>query len=78
MPPSAALVPDTVVASPPLPPLPPPSPPSPPVPPVAVPPVTVEVVVPSSLTPEAREALDNYSHAIGAQNPRAKLFAAGS
>lgn len=40
--------------------------------------VSVEVVVPESLTAEAREALDTYAQAVGAQNPRAKLFAAGS
>jgi molecular chaperone DnaJ len=40
--------------------------------------VSVEVVVPESLTPEARHALDSYAQAIGNQNPRAKLFAAGS
>ena len=40
--------------------------------------VTVDVVVPESLSAEAREALDSYAQAIGTQNPRAKLFAAGS
>lgn len=40
--------------------------------------VSVEVVVPSSLTPEARQALDSYAEAVGSQNPRAKLFASGS
>jgi molecular chaperone DnaJ len=40
--------------------------------------VSVEVVVPSSLTPEARQALDSYAEAVGTQNPRAKLFASGS
>lgn len=40
--------------------------------------VSVEVVVPASLTPEAREALDSYAQAVGSQNPRAKLFATGS
>lgn len=40
--------------------------------------VTVDVVVPESLSPEARQALDSYAQVIGTQNPRAKLFAAGS
>ena len=40
--------------------------------------VTVDVVVPESLSAEARQALDSYAQAIGTQNPRAKLFAAGS
>ena len=40
--------------------------------------VTVEVVVPDSLSAEARQALDAYAQVAGAQNPRAKLFAAGS
>ena len=40
--------------------------------------VTVEVVVPQSLSKEARAALDSYAEAVGSVNPRAKLFAAGS
>jgi molecular chaperone DnaJ len=40
--------------------------------------VTVDVVVPESLSSEARQALDSYAQAIGTQNPRAKLFAADS
>ncbi|MFT4167147.1 MAG: molecular chaperone DnaJ [Microlunatus sp.] len=40
--------------------------------------VSVEVVVPDSLSSEARQALDAYSQAVGTQNPRAKLFAAGA
>ena len=31
--------------------------------------VTVEVVVPSSLTPEARQALDSYAEAVGTAEP---------
>jgi len=37
--------------------------------------VTVEVVVPQSLNEQAREALTSYGEAVGAGNPRAKLFA---
>ena len=37
--------------------------------------VTVEVVVPQSLTEQAREALTSYGEAVGAGNPRARLFA---
>lgn len=40
--------------------------------------VSVEVVVPDSLSAEARQALDAYAQAAGIQNPRAKLFAAGA
>jgi molecular chaperone DnaJ len=39
--------------------------------------VTVEVIVPESLNEQARAALTSYGDAIGAVNPRAKLFAAG-
>ncbi len=37
--------------------------------------VTLEVVVPSALSEEARQALDSYANAVGRTNPRAKLFA---
>ena len=37
--------------------------------------VTVEVVVPQSLNEQAREALTSYGEAVGAGNPRARLFA---
>ena len=37
--------------------------------------VTVEVVVPQSLNEPAREALTSYGEAVGAGNPRARLFA---
>ena len=36
--------------------------------------VTVEVLVPSALSDEARQALDLYAAAVGQVNPRAKLF----
>jgi molecular chaperone DnaJ len=36
--------------------------------------VTVEVVVPQSLTEQAREALTSYGEAVGTANPRARLF----
>jgi molecular chaperone DnaJ len=39
--------------------------------------VSVEVLVPSALTEQAREALNSYAEAVGSVNPRAKLFAAG-
>jgi molecular chaperone DnaJ len=38
--------------------------------------VTIEVIVPEALTDQAREALNSYADAVGAANPRAKLFAA--
>lgn len=37
--------------------------------------VSVEVTVPRELNDEAKQALSNYGDAIGAANPRAKLFA---
>ena len=37
--------------------------------------VTVEVMVPEALTDQARQALSSYAEAVGAANPRAKLFA---
>jgi molecular chaperone DnaJ len=37
--------------------------------------VTVEVMVPEALTDQARQALNSYADAVGAANPRAKLFA---
>jgi molecular chaperone DnaJ len=40
--------------------------------------VSVEVVVPSALTDEAREALTSYGKAAGSTDPRAGLFSAGS
>jgi molecular chaperone DnaJ len=38
--------------------------------------VSVEVVVPESLNDRAREALHSYAEAVGAVNPRARLFSA--
>jgi molecular chaperone DnaJ len=38
--------------------------------------VTIEVIVPAALNDQAREALNSYAEAVGASNPRAKLFAA--
>jgi molecular chaperone DnaJ len=40
--------------------------------------VSVEVVVPEELTEDARTALASYGEAVGAHNPRARLFSAGS
>jgi molecular chaperone DnaJ len=40
--------------------------------------VSVEVMVPSALTSEARDALTSYGQAVGSTNPRAQLFSAGS
>ena len=40
--------------------------------------VSVEVTVPSALNDRAREALASFGDAVGASNPRAGLFAAGS
>jgi molecular chaperone DnaJ len=37
--------------------------------------VSVEVTVPEALNEQAREALSSYGQAVGATNPRAKLFA---
>jgi molecular chaperone DnaJ len=37
--------------------------------------VSVEVMVPEALTDHARQALSSYAEAVGAANPRAKLFA---
>jgi molecular chaperone DnaJ len=37
--------------------------------------VTVEVMVPEALNDQARQALSSYADAVGAANPRAKLFA---
>jgi len=37
--------------------------------------VSVEVVVPEALTEQARDALSSYGEAVGAVNPRTKLFA---
>src|SRR5918998_859370 len=37
--------------------------------------VTVEVMVPEALNDQARQALSSYAEAVGAANPRAKLFA---
>ena len=39
--------------------------------------VSLEVVVPEALNDRAREALTSYADAVGASNPRARLFAAG-
>jgi molecular chaperone DnaJ len=39
--------------------------------------VTVEVMVPESLSQHAKEALTSYAEAVGSTNPRAKLFANG-
>ena len=39
--------------------------------------VTIEVIVPQALNDQARQALSSYAEAVGASNPRAKLFAAG-
>ena len=38
--------------------------------------VTIEVIVPAALNDQARQALNSYAEAVGASNPRAKLFAA--
>jgi molecular chaperone DnaJ len=38
--------------------------------------VSIEVIVPAALNDKAREALSSYADAVGASNPRAKLFAA--
>ncbi len=38
--------------------------------------VTVDVLVPAALNDQARQALANYAEAVGAADPRAKLFAA--
>jgi molecular chaperone DnaJ len=40
--------------------------------------VSVEVTVPSELSPEAREALSQFDKAAGVVNPRAGLFAVGT
>jgi len=40
--------------------------------------VSVEVIVPGTLTDQAREALTAYGQAVGTSNPRANLFTAGS
>ena len=40
--------------------------------------VSVEVVVPEALNEQARQALSSYAEAVGAVNPRARLFAAGA
>ena len=37
--------------------------------------VTIEVIVPEALNEQARQALSSYAEAVGAANPRAKLFA---
>jgi molecular chaperone DnaJ len=37
--------------------------------------VSVEVAVPEALNEQARQALSSYGDAVGATNPRAKLFA---
>jgi molecular chaperone DnaJ len=37
--------------------------------------VSVEVMVPEALNEQARQALSSYAQAVGAANPRAKLFA---
>ena len=37
--------------------------------------VTIEVMVPEALNEQARQALSSYAEAVGASNPRAKLFA---
>jgi molecular chaperone DnaJ len=39
--------------------------------------VSIEVLVPSALNEQARDALNSYAEAVGSVNPRAKLFAAG-
>ena len=39
--------------------------------------VTIEVIVPEALNDQARQALSSYAEAVGATNPRAKLFATG-
>jgi molecular chaperone DnaJ len=38
--------------------------------------VSIEVMVPEALNDQARQALSSYAEAVGASNPRAKLFAA--
>jgi molecular chaperone DnaJ len=40
--------------------------------------VSVDVMVPSALNDQAREALASYGEAVGSSDPRARLFAAGS
>ena len=40
--------------------------------------VSVDVVVPATLSAEARQALDSYAEVEGSPNPRAKLFAGGA
>ena len=37
--------------------------------------VSIEVIVPEALNEQARQALSSYAEAVGAANPRAKLFA---
>ena len=39
--------------------------------------VSIEVIVPAALNDQARQALSSYAEAVGASNPRAKLFTAG-